>query len=59
VCHVQIGGKSAMPDTLRYLLIIGGFIGAVFAAVWILANMPPKPADVVKELSNEALHKKL
>ena len=44
-----------MPDTLRYLLIIGGFIGVVYAAAWVLSSLPPQPAQVVKELSDEPL----
>ncbi|GEM_PF-3418926 len=44
-----------IPDSIRFLLIIGGLIGGVYAAAWMLASMPPQPKEVVKELSNAPL----
>ncbi len=44
-----------MPDSIRFLLIIGGLIGGVYAAVWTLSSMQPTPRETVKELSNAPL----
>ena len=44
-----------MPDSIRFLLIIAGFIGVVYGAAWVLANMPPQPVETTKELSNAPL----
>ena len=47
-----------MPDSIRFLLIIAGIIGSIYAAAYVLANMPPQPQDVTKELSDAPLRKK-
>ena len=44
-----------MPDSIRFLLIIGGLIGGVYAAAWVLSSMPPEPVEVTRELSNAPL----
>ncbi len=44
-----------MPDSIRFLLIIGGLIGGVWVAAWVLAGMEPAPAEITKELSNAPL----
>jgi hypothetical protein len=43
---------SAMPDSLRFLLIVLCLAGAGYGAVWGLANFPPEQQQVVKQLSN-------
>ena len=44
-----------MPDTIRFLLIIGGLIGAVYGTAWLLAHMPPRTMETAKELSDAPL----
>ena len=44
-----------MPDSIRLLLIIGGLIGVVYGAAWVLANMPPQTVETTKELSDAPL----
>ncbi len=44
-----------MPDSIRLLLIIGGLIGVVYGAAWVLANMPPRTVETTKELSDAPL----
>ncbi len=47
-----------MPDSLRFLLILGGFIGGVYLIAWLLAVSPPQPQSVVKDVANAALRAK-
>jgi hypothetical protein len=44
-----------IPDSLRFLLILACLVGAVYGAVWALANFPPEPAEIVKALPSERL----
>ena len=44
-----------MPFIARFLLIIVVLAGAVFGAMWALANFPPEQTEIVKPISHEAL----
>ncbi|MFW6076305.1 MAG: histidine kinase [Hyphomicrobiales bacterium] len=44
-----------MPFIVRFLLIIAVLAGAVFGAVWALANFPPEQTEITKPISHEAL----
>ncbi len=46
-----------MPDSIRFLLIIAGIIGSIYAAAFLLASLAPQPRDVTKELSDAPLRK--
>jgi hypothetical protein len=43
-----------MPSSLRFLLILACLAGLGYAAMWALANYPPKPTVITKPLSNDA-----
>ncbi len=43
---------AAMPDSLRFLLIILCLAGAGYGLVWGLANFPPQQKEVIKQLSD-------
>ena len=49
------GHVTMMPDTIRFLLIIGGLIGVVYGSAWLLAHMPPRTVETTKELSDAPL----
>lgn len=44
-----------MPDTIRFLLIVGLLGGAVYGVVWSLAQFPPEQTEIVKSLPHEKL----
>jgi hypothetical protein len=44
-----------VPDTIRFLLIIACLAGAVYGAVWALANYPPEPTQIVRPLPHEKI----
>ena len=44
-----------MPFIVRFVLIIAVLAGAVFGAVWALANFPPEQIEITKPISHEAL----
>jgi len=44
-----------VPDTVRFLLIIACLAGAVYGAVWGLANYPPEQSEIVKALPHEKI----
>ncbi len=46
-----------MPDSLRFLLIIACLAGAVYGAMWALAQFPPTASEIVKPLSHDVLGK--
>ena len=45
----------SMPFIVRFFLIIAILAGAVFGAIWALANFPPEQVEIVKPVSHEAL----
>jgi hypothetical protein len=44
-----------VPDTIRFLLIIACLAGAVYGAVWALANYPPEQTQIVRPLPHEKI----
>jgi hypothetical protein len=48
----------AMPDTVKFLLVLLCLGGAIYGGVWALANFPPEQAEIVKPLSSERLRAK-
>ena len=49
------GDRQPMPFIVRFVLIIAVLAGAVFGAVWALANFPPEQTEITKPISHEAL----
>ena len=47
---------AAMPDSLRFLLIVLCLAGAGYGVVWGLANFPPEQKEVVKQLSKDVFN---
>ena len=50
-----VPGIEAVPDTVRFLLILACLIGAVYGGVWALANFPPEQTEIVKSLPHERI----
>jgi hypothetical protein len=44
-----------IPDTVKFLLVIGCIAGAAYGAVWGLATFPPEQAEVIKSLPHDKL----
>jgi hypothetical protein len=44
-----------MPDTLKFLLVIGIVVGAVYGGAYLLASFPPSPTEVTQTLSHDRL----
>jgi hypothetical protein len=52
------GEGDSMPDTIKFLLVVGCLAGAVYGSAWALSHFPPEQAEVVKPLSAEKLRQK-
>jgi hypothetical protein len=50
-----VSGFEAVPDTVRFLLILACLIGAVYGGVWALANFPPEQTEIVRSLPHERI----
>ncbi len=44
-----------MPDTFKFLLVIGVAVGLVYGGAFMLASFPPSPTEVTKMLPNDRL----
>lgn len=44
-----------IPDTLKFLLVLGLIAGAAYGSVWGLATFPPEQAEVSKALPHDKL----
>ena len=44
-----------MPDSLRFLIILGILGGVIYGGAWWLANFPPAPTEIEKPISNDRL----
>jgi hypothetical protein len=47
-----------MPDTIKFVLVLGVIAGVVYGGAWALAHFPPEQAEVVKPLPGEKLRAK-
>lgn len=47
-----------MPDTFKFLLVIGIAVGIVYGTAFLLANNPPSQRDVTQILPNDRLRSK-
>jgi len=48
---------EAMPDSLRFVLILACLAGLAYGAIWALAQFPPKQGEIVKPLPHDAFQK--
>jgi hypothetical protein len=46
---------NVIPDTLKFILVIGLIVGVAYGSVWGLAHFPPEQAEVIKALPHEKL----
>jgi hypothetical protein len=47
-----------LPDTVKFIAIIGLIASAIYGSVYALATFPPEPAPVIKSLPHEKLRQK-
>lgn len=47
-----------MPDTVKFVLVVGFLVGAVYGSAWALSHFPPEQAEIVKPLPSEKLRAK-
>ena len=47
-----------MPDTVKFVLVVGFLVGAVYGSVWALSHFPPEQTEIVKALPSEKLRGK-
>jgi hypothetical protein len=47
-----------IPDTLKFLIVVGVIVGAIYGSAWTLANYPPEQAAITKALPDERLKQK-
>jgi hypothetical protein len=50
--------EDAVPDSLRFLIVVAVLAGAVYGSVWALAHFPPEQSEIVKALPHEKLRQK-
>jgi hypothetical protein len=46
---------SVIPDTVKFILVLGLIAGAAFGSVWGLATFPPEQSEVIKSLPHDKL----
>jgi hypothetical protein len=44
-----------MPDTLKFLFVVGLIGGCIYGAAFVLASFPPEPTEITKSLPHEKL----
>ncbi len=44
-----------MPDTLKFLLVIGVIVGAVYGTALALASFPPEQTEITRLLPHDKL----
>jgi hypothetical protein len=44
-----------IPDTLKFLLIIGAIVASVYGSAYGLSQFPPEQSDIVRPVFSEAL----
>jgi len=47
-----------MPDTIKFVLVLGVIAGVIYGGAWALAHFPPEQTEIVKPLSSEKLRAK-
>ena len=47
-----------VPDTIKFLFVVGLIAGAVYGGAYALANFPPEQVEIVKSLPHEKLRQK-
>ena len=47
-----------LPDTVKFLVIVGAIVGIVYGSAWALAHFPPEQHAITKSLPHERLRQK-
>ena len=51
-------GSGALPDTIKFLLVLGVLAGVIYGGVVALATFPPEQSEIIKPLPHEKLRQK-
>jgi hypothetical protein len=54
----MIADRIDMPDTLKFLLVIGVLVGAVYGAALALASFPPEQREISRLLPHDKLQQR-
>jgi hypothetical protein len=52
---MSLGALWAVPDTLRFLFIVGIIVGVVYGGALALSSFPPEQSEIIKPLPHEKL----
>jgi hypothetical protein len=44
-----------MPDTVKFVLVVGMIGALLYGGLWTLAHVPPEQSEIVKPLPSEKL----
>jgi len=47
-----------LPDTLKFILVLGVLAGVIYGGVVALASFPPEQSEIIKPLPHEKLRQK-
>ncbi len=47
-----------MPDTIKFILVLGILAGVIYGGVVALATFPPEQNEIIKPLPHEKLRQK-
>ena len=50
--------SGTLPDTIKFLLVLGILAGVVYGGVVALATFPPEQSEIIKPLPHEKLRQK-
>ena len=53
--HEWFRSFGAVPDTLRFLFVVGVIVGAVYGGALALSSFPPEQSEIIKPLPHEKL----
>lgn len=53
ICFLSV--EQPVPDTLRFLFVIGIIMGVIYGGALALASFPPEQSEIIKPLPHEKL----
>lgn len=52
---VRFWSFVAVPDTIKFLFVVGAIIGAIYGGALALSSFPPEQSEIIKPLPHEKL----
>ncbi|MDE2444601.1 MAG: recombinase [Alphaproteobacteria bacterium] len=47
-----------MPDTIKFVIVVGLIMAAIYGAAFALASFPPEQSEIIKSLPHDKLREK-